>query len=52
MKQKLSGPTEAHGPFIYLKCGGVFLGGGGGGNVFLSFYAISNISINKYFVLF
>ena len=29
---------------LYLKCGVV---GGGGGNVFLTFYAISNISRNK-----
>ena len=31
---------------LYLKCGGG-LGGGGGCNVFLTFYAISNIYRNK-----
>ena len=31
---------------LYLKCGGG-LGGGGGCNVFLTFYAISNISRKK-----
>ena len=32
------------GLLFYLKCGGGLWGGGGGGNVFLAFYAISNIS--------
>ena len=32
---------------LYLKCGVVWGGGGGGCNVFLTFYAISNISRKK-----
>ena len=33
---------------LYLKCGGGFGRGGGGCNVFLTFYAISNISRKKF----